>query len=169
MLRASITAWIVLLALLSAALGQSLGDVARQSREKDKSQGKSAKKIVTNEDIPESPELSPAPTGTTEKTEAKSLGGPHFKALSADQWKGMILSQKNRIASIQTQIDKLNKSIHFVEANAYTNGAQYNQYQEKKQQQVANLQTQLAEQKQKLADLQDAARKAGMGSAVYDP
>jgi cell division protein FtsL len=56
-----------------------------------------------------------------------------------------------------------------VEANTYVNGAQYNQYQVKKQQQVANLQTQLSEQKQKLSDMQDSAKKAGMGSAVYDP
>jgi hypothetical protein len=49
------------------------------------------------------------------------------------------------------------------------NGVQYNQYQVKKQQQVATMQTQLAEQRQKLTEMQDAAKKAGMGSAVYDP
>jgi len=88
---------------------------------------------------------------------------------SAAQWKAQILAQKNAVASLQAQIDAVNKSIYFVEANAYYNGVQYNEYQVKKQKQVAQMQQQLEEQKQHLAEMQEAARQAGMGSAVYDP
>jgi hypothetical protein len=159
----------VLLVVASAAFGQSLGDVARQTRQKEKARGKAAKKVVTNEDLPESPDLSPGEHETVGKYQAVSAPHERTATESADQWKSSILEQKNRIASMQAQVDKLNGSIRFVEANAYVNGAQYNQYQLKKQQQVSNLQTQIAEQKKKLEGMQDAAKKAGMGSAVYDP
>jgi predicted RNase H-like nuclease (RuvC/YqgF family) len=159
----------VLLALVGAAFGQSLGDVARQTRQKEKARGKAAKKVVTNEDLPESPDLSPGEHETVGKYQAVPASNGPSGAQSAEQWKSSILTQKNSIASLQAQIDKLNGSIRFVEANAYVNGVQYNQYQVKKQQQVSNLQTQLAEQKKKLEEMQDAAKKAGMGSAVYDP
>jgi hypothetical protein len=159
----------VLLALASAAFGQSLGDVARQTRQKEKARGKAAKKVVTNEDLPESPDLNPGERETVGKYQAATPSRGASGTQSADQWKSSILEQKNRIASMQAQVDKLNGSIRFVEANAYVNGAQYNQYQVKKQQQAANLQTQIAEQKKSLEQMQDAAKKAGMGSAVYDP
>ena len=69
----------------------------------------------------------------------------------------------------QAQIDKLNHSIHFVTASLFSNGIQYNEYQAKKQDAVARMQQQLEEQKKNLAQMQEAARQAGMGSAVYDP
>jgi predicted RNase H-like nuclease (RuvC/YqgF family) len=159
----------VLLALGGAAFGQSLGDVARQTRQKEKAKGAAKKKVITNEDIPESPDLTPGQQETVGKPELVSSSPSPSGAQAAEQWKSQILAQKNAIANMQAQIDKLNASIRFVEANAYVNGVQYNQYQVKKQQQVANLQTQLAEQKKKLEEMQVAAKKAGMGSAVYDP
>ncbi len=164
-----VLAMAVLLALGCAAFGQSLGDVARQTRQKEKARGKAAKKVITNEDIPETPHLTPGQQETVGKMEPVSPSDASSGAQSAEEWKSLILAQKSTIANLQAQIDKLSGSIRFVEANAYVNGVQYNQYQAKKQQQVANMQTQLAEQKQKLADMQDAAKKAGMGSAVYDP
>lgn len=155
----------VLALLAGLAFGQSLGDVARQTRQKEKSRGAARKKVVTNEDIPESPDLTPG--------QQESLGPMKPKATtpeaSAAEWKSLILAQKNRIATLQTNIDKLSSSIRFVEANAYVNGAKYNQYQAKKQQQVENMQKQLGEQQRKLEEMQDAAKKAGLGSAVYDP
>ena len=164
-----VLAMCVLLALSSAAFGQSLGDVARQTRQKEKARGKAAKKVITNEDLPVTPDLTPGQQETVGKMEPVVPSVASSGAQSAEQWKSSILAQKNTIATMQAQIDKLNGSVRFVEANAYVNGVQYNQHQVKKQQQVAQLQTQLAEQKQKLAEMQDAAKKAGMGSAVCDP
>jgi hypothetical protein len=164
-----ILAILVLLALVGVAFGQSLGDVARQTRQKEKARGKAAKKVVTNEDLPESPDLSPGEHETVGKYQVAPAPRDTAASQSADQWKSSILAQKNRIASMQAQMDKVNGSIRFVEANAYVNGVQYNQNQVKKQQQVTNLQIQIAEQKKRLEEMQDAAKKAGMGSAVYDP
>jgi predicted RNase H-like nuclease (RuvC/YqgF family) len=80
-----------------------------------------------------------------------------------------IVAQEDRIETLQAQIAKLTESIHFVSANAYVNGAEYNQYQVKKQQEVKNLQKQLEEEHKKFLELQEAARKEGMGAAVYEP
>ena len=71
--------------------------------------------------------------------------------------------------SMQNQIDKLNSSIHFVEANRYYNGVQYNERQAQKQEEVQRMQKQLDEQKKQLEDMQESARKAGLGSSVYEP
>src|SRR5437868_4361734 len=60
-------------------------------------------------------------------------------------------------------------SVHFVEANRYYNGVQYNQYQLKKQQEAQRMKKQLDGEKKTLGNMQESARKAGFGSAVYDP
>jgi hypothetical protein len=54
-------------------------------------------------------------------------------------------------------------------ANAYVNGVEYNQYQVRKQQEVKNLEKQLEERYKKLTETQEAAKKEGMGAAVYEP
>ena len=161
------------LASVYASYGQSLGDVARQQRQKQQSKDAKApaKKIITNEDIPEHPGSSSDASNGTAATEDKPADSsqPVADAHSAEQWKAAIQAQKQNIANLQTQIDKLNSSIHFVQSNRYYNGAEYNQHQQRKQEQVQQMQKQLEEAKKKLEDMQESARKAGFGSAVYDP
>ena len=154
-------------ALVSATYGQSLGDVARQTRQKEKVRSKAPKKVITNDDIPESPTPTPTQHESTGKVDAGSADPPAPR--SALEWRNMIVAQKDRMETMQAQVNKLNASIHFVTANAYVNGAEYNQYQVRKQQDVKNLQKQLEEEWKKLSDMQEAARKEGMGAAVYDP
>ena len=159
----------VLTALTGVALGQSLGEVARQTRQKEKAHAKAPKKVITNEDMPESPTPPPAQHEAGGKTGPASDSAASPVPRSALEWRNMILAQKDHIETMQAQSNKLNASIHFVTANAYVNGAEYNQYQVKKQQEVKNLQKQLEEEWKKLSDMQEAARKEGMGAAVYDP
>jgi hypothetical protein len=164
---------LVLFLLVAASYGQSLGDVAREQRQKQQAKDKdapAAHKVVTNEDIPESPEAS-----SDDATSNDTPGEPSAPAASsagkksADQWKAEIKARKARIAAMQSQVDKLSDSVHFVEANRYYNGVQYNQYQLKKQQEAQRLQKQLDGEKKALGDAQEAARRAGFGSVVYDP
>jgi len=167
MYRFSVALFLLLL-MASPCRAQSLGDVARQNREKQKAKSVPApRKVITNEDIP----ASPVASADQPKGEGKKEAPPAASAnrLSAGEWRSQILAQKNAIATLQAQIDALNKSIYFVEANAYYNGLQYNEYQVKKQKQVAQMQQQLEEQKKRLAQMQEAARQAGMGNAIYDP
>jgi chromosome segregation ATPase len=158
----------VLLAVV-VSYGQSLGDVAREQRQKQAKAANTTHKVVTNEDIPESPEA----VSSTSVSNSEHDGPPATPASndthSGEEWKAKIEAQRNSVESLQNQIDKLNSSIHFVEANRYTNGVQYNQRQVQKQDEVQRMQKQLDEQKQKLEDMQESARKAGLGSSVYEP
>jgi predicted RNase H-like nuclease (RuvC/YqgF family) len=88
---------------------------------------------------------------------------------AGDQLKATILRQKTAVADLKSQIDKVQDSIHFVEANAYRNGVEYNKLQAQKQLEVQRLQSQLEEQKKNLEQMQETARKAGFGSAIWDP
>jgi hypothetical protein len=142
-----------------------LGDVARKARQQEARKYGKTVKILTNEDIPE------APLDSTEADERKPEQDNKKIApgVSADQFKGVIQAQKSRIASLQAQTDKLRASVHYVEANRYNNGVEYNQYQQRKQQEVERMQKQLENEKTKLEQMQESARKAGFGSAIYDP
>jgi hypothetical protein len=162
---------VLLLMLPRASYGQSLGDVARQQRQKQQARDpKATPKVVTNDEIPESPDASSSSsddTGAGPESSAPAASSTGKK--TADQWKTEIEARKARIAALQNHVDKLNDSVHFVEANRYYNGVQYNQYQLKKQQEAQRLQKQLDSEKKTLGDAQESARKAGFGSAVYDP
>jgi hypothetical protein len=171
----------VIVIFLLAAVGysqdsQSLGDVARQARQQktqvNAAPGKDlpARKVVTNDEIPEQAGSTADGSGADQSHE---MASHHTSSepgkLPAERWKALIQAQKNVVSSLQRQIDKLNSSIHFVEANLYVNGPQYNKRQAQKQQEVERAQAQLQEQKKRLEDMQESARKQGYGSSVYDP
>ena len=171
-----------LLALTSAASGQSssdspsLGDLARKQRQKQQQTKETAKpkKVVTNEDIPEHPDASsdsPASSspGASERAHDDSSAPAGAVLQAGDQLKAAILRQKTAVADLKAQIDKVQDSIHFVEANAYRNGVEYNKLQAQRQQEVQRLQSQLEEQKKNLEQMQETARKTGFGSSVWDP
>ena len=152
----------------------SLGDLARQQRQqKEQSKiapGKEAKssKVITNEQIPEHPEVSTATTanGGERTAQPGTASGPKQPA---EHWKSQILAQKHQVASLQGQVDELNESIRFAPANCVANCVGWNERQREKQQQVERMRAQLEDQKRRLDDMQDSARKQGYGSSVYDP
>jgi predicted RNase H-like nuclease (RuvC/YqgF family) len=158
--------------LAASAYGQSLGDVARQTRQKQSSKGDAAKKVITNEDIPESPDANADEPEPARASGKPSRHTPQLRPQSVEQVKSGILEQKHQIVSLQDEIDKLNGSIYFWDANLFSSSsaaARHNQLQMKKQQQIEYLRTQLAEQQKKLVEMQHAAMESGMGSTVYDP
>jgi len=87
---------------------------------------------------------------------------------AAEQWKKQIVTQKNKMATLQARIDQLYASIKAANGSVQSEGP-YNRSQAQQLQRVAQIQQQLNEQKWKLDQMQDAARHAGMHSAVYDP
>jgi len=152
--------------------GQSLGDVAREQRQKQQSKdNKPTPKVITNEDIPSHDTLANSSTDTRDSAHRSHEGQPSADGYKkpAEQWKAEIQGQKNAIASTQRQMDALNASVHYVEANRYWNGVQHNQRQLQKQEEVQRMQTQLDEQKKRLEEMQEGARRDGYGNAVYDP
>ena len=66
-------------------------------------------------------------------------------------------------------MERLNSSIRFARNGSAYYAAQYNEHQINKQEQVQRMQEQLDQQRKRLDDMQEAARKDGFGNAVYDP
>jgi hypothetical protein len=161
---------VLLFLFTCASYGQSLGDVAREQRQKHQTKDpKAAAKVVTNDEIPESPDAASSSDDTGAASESSAPAASSAGQKTAEQWKTEIEARKARIAALQSQVDKLNDSVHFVEANRYYNGVQYNQYQLKKQHEAQRLQKQLETEKKALGNAQESARKDGFGTAVYDP
>ena len=153
----------------------SLGDLARQQKlEKNRSktaQSKDAKasKVITNEELP-GHAMPPQVLAASGEERGDSMpGSSNEPKQPAEHWKSQIQAQKSQIASLQKQIDEINESIRFAPANCVGRCVQWNERQQEKQQQVERMQAQLDEQKKRLEELQESARKQGYGSSVYDP
>lgn len=164
------------------AYGQSLGDVARENREKKAATASTTPpKVITNADLPKDPDGDSSPSAD----EAQTAPSPESAAASrkaaeqraaeqraAEHWKNKILEQKSTMANLQARINSLKASIQFVDPNAaydYSSGLAYNRRQARLVERLKLLELQFGQQKQKLEDMQEAARKAGMHTAVYDP
>jgi hypothetical protein len=158
---------------------QSLGDVARQQRlqrekskatlDKDKDKNKDAKpsKVITNEEIPEqAASVTEAASDSGTATVAPADG---TKPLAEEGVKSQIQAQKGQIQSLQKQIDEVNESIKFAPANCVSGCEQWNERQKGKQQQAERMQAQLDELKKHLEEMQESARKQGLGNSVYEP
>jgi len=171
----------------------SLGDIARQlklKKQQKEAQLKQAKaaanqeaspadtkespapaktaRLVTNDETPERASVTPVSThSTAEPTETKPASDDH-KA-DAEKWKSQILQQKTAIAALQEDIKTTSDSIHYAGANCVANCAQWNEKQQQKQQEVDTMKAQLEDAQKQLEEMQEAARKEGFGSSVYDP
>ncbi|MGA8153581.1 MAG: hypothetical protein WB952_21700 [Terriglobales bacterium] len=160
------TATLILLA--AAAYGQSLGDVAREQRQKQQAKpSQTAPKVITNEDLGEPPDGSPQ-----DSSAEKKQGAPSSKPLgskTAEQWKAEIEAQKTAIANLQSRIDKTSSSVRFTQTTHTWNAVRHNERQEQKLDDVQQMQSQLAEAQKKLDEMQESVRQEGFGSSVYDP
>jgi len=176
MRRLSVTICAMALLMSSAAYGQSLGDIARANREKKTEDASAVQpRVITNANLPKDPDANQEPAEAQSGASASSTAADHRSAQqrlaeqrAADQWKRQILAQKNKMATLQARIDQLNASIRSAGGSVQYEGP-YNHYQARQLQRVAQIQLQLDEQKMKLDQMQEAARHAGMHSAVYDP
>jgi hypothetical protein len=153
----------------------SLGDLARQQRQQKEqsktAQGKDAKasKVITNEEIPEHAGPATPPAAGSQASQSSMPAPSNGAKQPAEHVKSQILAQKNQIANLQSQVDELNESIRFAPANCVENCVGWNERQREKQQRAERMQAQLEEEKRRLEDMQDSARKQGYGSSVYDP
>ena len=176
MRRIFLTIFAIALLVSSAAYGQSLGDIARENREKKTDDASAAQpKVITNADLPKDPDANQEPAEAQSEASASSQAVDHRSAQqrlaeqrAAEQWKRQILAQKNKMATLQARIDQLNASIRSAGGSVQYEGPS-NRYQARQLQRVAQIQLQFDEQKMKLDQMQEAARHAGMHSAVYDP
>lgn len=180
----------------SAGYGQSLGDVARENREQQQNaEGAPTTvkpRVITNKDLPKdadanqgsNPAAATAPASpsstATDGPKAEHRSGEDRNAQqhsaqqhlaeqrAADQWKRQILAQKLKMATLQARIDRINASMRAAGGSVHYEPP-YSPYQARQLQQVTQIQQQLDEQRRKLDEMQEAARRAGLHSAVYDP
>lgn len=132
--------------------------------------GKPAKKVITNDEVPShvGPTRILPPTTVTADDQYEEPQ-PTEGAAPADYWRTRILSQKNSIAAMKSDIGELSASIQYAGADCVSNCAEWNERQRQKQQQVESMKAQLEQEEKKLEEMQDMARKQGYGNSVYDP
>ena len=175
---------------------QSLGDVARQARlqkqqkeapAKDASAKDASSKdasatsstaqdaqppkpphVFTNDEIPEHVGPTATSVGGPQTYSTPDAPSPGNRDARAEQWKSQIRAQKNSIASLQREIASLSESVHYAGGNCVRNCVERNERQKEKQDRAESMKVQLEEQQKRLEDMQEAARKQGFGSSVYD-
>jgi hypothetical protein len=158
-----------------AAFGQqSLGDIARQYRDKlqaDEAAG-NAPKMYTNQDIPPA-DMVGTPEPPAERRSSYRAFDNHsadggYSQPAAGEWRRNIVMQQNRVAGLQIRIERLNAMLHSPYGTVQYDGP-YNRNQARAQERLGDLQQALDVERQKLDTMQDAARHAGMHTTVYDP
>ncbi len=166
---------IATLILSGAAFAQSqsadsLGEVARATRAKEQAAA-ATPKVITNQDLqPDSPNASdtaPSAPKPGVKKPTHSADQPQTNRQIAEerttaQWKARIQDQENRIADLQARIDHVNSSIRTAVGTAQydTPASRTHAIQLER---LATLQQTLDQEKRKLEQMQDAARRAGAG------
>jgi len=159
--------------LSSAAYAQSLGDVARQNQQTKPSDV--APTVITNDDLPsvgladENAQPRHHYRDDSERDARDELQRAAKNDSNAQGWRTRILNQKSSIASLQAQIQNVKASIRVPLDSSGYYAAQANQRTQAKVQEIDDLQQKLQIENQKLQDLQEAARRAGFGSAIYEP
>jgi len=163
--------------------GQALGDVARANREKQAAQEAAGTmpRMIRNQDLPADPEKVEAADASQPMTMVSGLNRS-FEGRSSDQrfarqslaeqrtgaqWRGRIQAQESRIADLEARIDQMNASLNPAGSAQYE--GPYNRYQARQMQRVAQMQEMLDQQRRRLDLMQEAARRAGMHTSVYDP
>jgi len=161
----------------AAAKDGQTKDAGKDATAKDaagkEAQPAKAPKVITNDEIPEhiGPTRTLPSTSTPGSRVPVNYAPPAYGngKLPAEYWKNQIQAMKNYLASTQSDIDRISESIHFAGGNCVSNCVEWNERQQQKLEQVEALKGQLEEQKKRLEDMQESARRQGFGSSVYDP
>jgi len=171
----------------------------REEKEKQKAASASAAppQVITNKDLPQDPEQTedgpqtPPSSNANDTDQAagensaehpvarKHLDHQHIderrlaarrldEQRAAEQWKRQILAQKHKLANLQARIDQLSASIQAANGSTQYEGPN-GRAQARQLQRIAQIQLQIDQQKITLLEMQEAARRAGMHTVVYDP
>ena len=162
--------WMTGLAISLGALcySQSLADVAREERlKREAKKGHAVPKVITNEDLPE--HSNSDDSALSNRASGESAPSRPMGSKPAEQWRAEIAAQRKAVDALQSQLDRLNSSIHFAPGTCVRNCVQWNEQQIQKQDELQHRQADLEQQKKNLEDMQEAARKEGYGNAVYEP
>ncbi|MGA7908515.1 MAG: hypothetical protein WCA16_13985 [Candidatus Sulfotelmatobacter sp.] len=173
----------------------NLGDYARKVR-KETTPAKSKPKVYDNDNIPKDDKLSvvgpqapenaanaaPAEAGQEAsaapglKTAVSPEEDQAKKQVEWKQWQEKINAQKDQIDLLNRELDVLQREYQLRAAALYAdvgnrlrNQAQWDKQDVDYKQKIADKQKAVDEAKQKLDDLQEEARKAGVPAAMREP
>lgn len=180
-------------AIFAQAQEPSLGDVARSAR-RHKPAPAPGEKVYDNDNLPgkgvvntvgpSSDDASKAPDQANADASANKDDKEKDKnatpsaddhAKTNDAWAGKIADQKQEISRLERELNVLQRESQIHSAVNYAdmgtrlgNNAKYAAEDRQYQEQIAAKQKALDEAKQKLADMQEEARKAGVPAAKRD-
>ena len=166
----------------------SLGDYARKVR-KDPGSAKAKPKVFDNDNLPTNDKLSvvgPAPAADATPKPADSKDAAAKPAASADEeqakkqaawkaWQDKLTAQKDSIDLASRELDVLQREYQLRAAAMYAdvgnrmrNATQWDKEEADYKQKLADKQKAVEDGKQKLEDMKEEARKAGVPAAMID-
>jgi hypothetical protein len=166
----------------------SLGDYARKVR-KDPGSAKAKPKVFDNDNLPTNDKLSvvgPAPAADASQKPADSKDAAAKPAASADEeqakkqaawkaWQDKLTAQKDSIDLASRELDVLQREYQLRAAAMYAdvgnrmrNATQWDKEEADYKQKLADKQKAVEDGKQKLEDMKEEARKAGVPAAMID-
>ena len=177
------------------ASGPSLGDYARQVRKDPGATGKA--KVFDNDNLPREDKLSvvgkpaeqteaappadqaassnTAPATSADANAPKATGDQSNRDAANKQWTDKLADQQSQIDLLTRELDVANKEYQLKAAAMYAdagnrlrNSADWDKQDAQYKQTIADKQKALDDAKQKLDDLQEEARKAGVPSSVRE-
>jgi hypothetical protein len=165
-------AFVAVFAIVSSAgAQQSLGELARQQRQ---SKRPSTARVITNDDIAMAavPPPAPAPEAKAEKSDKEKTdaapAGADDKVKVAASFKAKADEQKKNIAQLERELDvaqreyRLKVAVYYADVgNNLRDSKKWAEDDRKQRAELDDKQKALAAAKQKLADIQEEARKAG--------
>ena len=171
----------------SPAQDQALGDYARKIR-KDPGAPKAKPKVFDNDNLPKDDKLSivgeqpstnaapVAPADDKDAAAAKPAADDQAKKEAAwKAWQDKLASQKSQIDLAGRELDVLQREYQIRAAAMYgdagnrmRNSGQWDKEDADYKQKIADKQKAVDDAKQKLADMQEDARKSGVPSAMID-
>jgi len=182
------------LAAMAGAQSQSLGDYARTVRkDKDKEQKPAAVKSYDNDNLPKDDKLSvvgPAPQESANKAAQTAQNGtpaaadagaakntetesPEDRQKRFEDWKSKISDQKSAVDLLSRELNveqgeyKLRAAAFYGDAgDRLRNAAAWDKEDAQYKQKIADKQKALDSAKQKLGDLQEDARRAGVPASM---
>ena len=166
--------------LAATAAAQSLGEIARQQRQQ-KPPATAQVTVYTNDNLPTSGALSevghPAPSSSPASDKASAAAEKAEQKKAEDrskleaEWRAKFAEQKNSISLLQRELDvAAGESKHLV-AYDYINhraNPQFTADNAKHEAEINAKQKALADAKQKLEDMQEELRKAGLPNSWAD-
>jgi len=171
-------------ALAVSAHAQSLGEQAREARA-NKPEAPQAK-VFTNENmptgggitvvgVPDAPAPAAAPAKGTNTAAAATAAPKEDPSKAADKLKDDVQKQKDEISRLQRELDvstrewKLRQAAYYGDAGAQLRDPKAWAEQERKyNDETAQKQQALTDANQKLDDMQEQARKAGLSSSAVE-